>query len=245
MFSQKVIEALDHYVYVLVDPRDDEVFYVGKGVGNRVFQHIQEASNPHNQSRKADRIREITLAGFEVIHKIIRHGLKSNDAAFEVEATAIDMLGLANLTNQQSGHYTNDFGLKTTDEIISLYEAKPLQTDLPIILVNINKKYFRGMTTDELYHAVKEKWVIGERRQNAQFAVATYRGLTREVFEIESWYPVFSNDDRIKSRWGFDGHIATEEVQKKLKYKSINHLFKKGEASPIKYLNTPSLTKNS
>lgn len=245
MFSQKVIEALGHYVYFLVDPRDDYIFYVGKGVGNRVFQHIQEAGDSQNQSHKVDRIREIDDAGLQVVHKILRHGLKSEDAAFEVEAAAIDMLGISNLTNQQSGHYANDYGLRSTEEIIAIYEAEPVQTDLPIILVNVNKKYFRGMTTDELYHAVKEKWVIGERRQNAKFAVATYRGLTREVFEIDSWYPVVSSSDKIKSRWGFNGHIASEDVQKILKHKSINHLFKKGEAAPIKYVNVPKISRNS
>lgn len=39
MFSQSVIEKLKYYVYLLQDPRDNSVFYVGKGVGNRVFQH--------------------------------------------------------------------------------------------------------------------------------------------------------------------------------------------------------------
>jgi hypothetical protein len=39
MFSQAVIENLGYYVYYLKDPRDDKVFYLGKGVGNRLFNH--------------------------------------------------------------------------------------------------------------------------------------------------------------------------------------------------------------
>lgn len=39
MFSQRVIEKLSYYLYFLQDPRDNSVFYVGKGFGNRVFQH--------------------------------------------------------------------------------------------------------------------------------------------------------------------------------------------------------------
>ena len=42
-FSQKVQEELGYYVYCLVDPRDKRVFYVGKGVGNRVFAHANDA----------------------------------------------------------------------------------------------------------------------------------------------------------------------------------------------------------
>ncbi len=44
LFSPYVSEQLQSYVYVLRDPRDDVVFYVGKGVGNRVFAHTQAAS---------------------------------------------------------------------------------------------------------------------------------------------------------------------------------------------------------
>ncbi len=39
-FSPEVIKELGHYVYRLIDPRNGETFYVGKGKGNRVFHHI-------------------------------------------------------------------------------------------------------------------------------------------------------------------------------------------------------------
>lgn len=42
-FTPEVESRLQYYVYALVDPRTDQIFYVGKGVGNRVFQHIAEA----------------------------------------------------------------------------------------------------------------------------------------------------------------------------------------------------------
>ena len=35
----RVVEALGHYVYMLKDPRDEEIFYVGRGVGSRLFAH--------------------------------------------------------------------------------------------------------------------------------------------------------------------------------------------------------------
>lgn len=39
-FPSEVIHRLKTYVYRLIDPRDGETFYVGKGKGNRVFAHI-------------------------------------------------------------------------------------------------------------------------------------------------------------------------------------------------------------
>ena len=41
-FSQKAQEELKYYVYCLVDPRDRKIFYIGKGIGNRVFAHACE-----------------------------------------------------------------------------------------------------------------------------------------------------------------------------------------------------------
>jgi hypothetical protein len=38
-WAAKVEEELGWYVYALKDPRDGQVFYIGKGKGDRVFQH--------------------------------------------------------------------------------------------------------------------------------------------------------------------------------------------------------------
>jgi len=40
-FPPEVFEKLGYYVYRLIDPRNGETFYVGKGRGNRVFDHIK------------------------------------------------------------------------------------------------------------------------------------------------------------------------------------------------------------
>jgi uncharacterized protein len=40
-FPAGVALQLKTYVYRLIDPRNGETFYVGKGRGNRVFSHIR------------------------------------------------------------------------------------------------------------------------------------------------------------------------------------------------------------
>ena len=40
-FSPEVCKELKFYVYRLLDPRNGETFYIGKGKDNRVFQHIK------------------------------------------------------------------------------------------------------------------------------------------------------------------------------------------------------------
>ena len=43
-FSPYVQERLGYYVYLLSEPPDGRIFYVGKGKGNRVFSHAQGPS---------------------------------------------------------------------------------------------------------------------------------------------------------------------------------------------------------
>ncbi len=58
-FQQTVKEAIGYYVYALVDPRDKKIFYIGKGKGNRVFQHAEAALYEKGQSLKLETIRSI------------------------------------------------------------------------------------------------------------------------------------------------------------------------------------------
>lgn len=90
-FSPEIIDKLGYYVYRLIDPRNGETFYVGKGKGNRVFAHCagELASEGDELKDKLRRIREIRLAQFEVEHVIHRHGMDSK-TAFEVEGALID-----------------------------------------------------------------------------------------------------------------------------------------------------------
>lgn len=43
----------DHYVYLLIDPRDDGIFYIGQGVRTRAADHIAEAQSWDEQGRPA------------------------------------------------------------------------------------------------------------------------------------------------------------------------------------------------
>ena len=229
MFPTSVIERIGYYVYFLLDPRDQQVFYIGKGCNNRVFEHVSCAISNIQESDKIDRIREIQNSGLNVEHYILRHNL-SEVSALEIEAVAIDCFGIKNLTNIQGGHNSIDFGVMRTDELIAVYSAPILETKIPILLININKLFNRGMSQHEVYEATRKSWVLGERRNKAQYAVATYRGLTREAYIINNWVSV-------ENRWGFDGEPAPREISDALCYKSLSKLSKRGAANPIRYIN--------
>ena len=120
-FSPEVSEKLQSYVYRLIDPRNGETFYIGKGKGNRVFAHARGNTETDSLSEKMTRIRSIQVAGFDVAHVIHRHGL-SEKSAFEVEAALID--AYPEDTNVMGGHGNNDFGAMHSTEIIKRYSAR-------------------------------------------------------------------------------------------------------------------------
>src|SRR5262245_60757117 len=123
-FPADVIQKLKTYVYRLIDPRNGETFYVGKGQGNRVFSHIRAEQNLEwdDLDNRVKRIREIRLAGFDVVHVIHRHGMDEK-TAFEVEAALID--AYPGLTNIAGGAGSSDYGAMHAKEIARRYSAEP------------------------------------------------------------------------------------------------------------------------
>lgn len=229
MFNQSVIEKIGCYVYCLLDPETSEVFYVGKGTGNRVFEHLACALTQPMETEKLERIRAIQGSGKTVEHLILRHGM-SSESALCVEAALIDFIGLSRLTNLQGGHGSMDLGRKTADEITALYSDPILQTDEPVLLIKINQYFNRELTPDELYRYTRMSWRLSVKRNKVKYALATYRGLTREVYQVDEWYPY-------EQRWAFNGRIADEPIRSALRFKSVAHLSLMGAANPVRYLN--------
>ncbi|HTD98440.1 MAG TPA: hypothetical protein VK668_04105 [Mucilaginibacter sp.] len=227
-FSQAVTERLGYYVYILKDPRDNSIFYVGKGTGNRIFNHINRGLENVTSNDKLDLINSILNSGFQVDHYILRHNL-TEDLAFEIESTCIDLLGLENLTNEVLGHNTWDKGIKTTDEIIQYYDAKPATIREPAIIININKQYRRFMSELDLYNATRHRWKLGNRHIQAVYAFASYRGLVREVYAIQRW------NKCPDGRYEFEGQIAMPEIRDKYINQSLENYIKKGSRNPIRY----------
>jgi uncharacterized protein len=113
MITDEMAAILKSYVYVYIDPRNGEPFYIGKGKGNRLFAHLDERSD----TAKGARIAAIRRSGTTPQIDILRYGLSASEAAL-VEAAAIDLLGKgqAQLTNRVAGYHAQSFGRITAQE---------------------------------------------------------------------------------------------------------------------------------
>lgn len=80
-----------YYVYGLIDPRNNQYFYIGKGKGKRFSSHLKPKRLDFNYA-KIERIKDIQKSGLEVKIEILFPNL-DEDTAFELEKIVIYKLG--------------------------------------------------------------------------------------------------------------------------------------------------------
>ncbi|MFR9524323.1 MAG: GIY-YIG nuclease family protein, partial [Rikenellaceae bacterium] len=172
-FSQLTKESIAYYVYALIDPRDNKIFYIGKGHDDRVFCHINDALNPQNIAVNNDKyeiIRDITRNNNNVKHYILRHNMNETEA-FIVESVLINLLTfkdfkhIANISNIICGYRQEEHGIKTAEEVELYYNCQDL-VDIQhnILSININEKYNSENVT--VYEATRKSWVLDQKRAN-------------------------------------------------------------------------------
>jgi uncharacterized protein len=243
-FPSEVSSLLGHYVYRLIDPRNGETFYVGKGVGDRIFAHAAgvfiEASETKDdkihQSRKIERIRRIQLDGMAVQHVIHRYGLDEK-TAYEVEAALMD--AYPGLTNIAGGHGSAERGVAHVEQIMRKYTAKSANILHSVVEVTIN----RTAATADPYHAARFAWKLNvTRARKAEFVIAVADGIVVDVFVPREWLPVTAENfpdhegaDSYPDRFGFVGRQADDAILQH--YKDHRMPVKtKGASNPIRYL---------
>ena len=235
MITDNMASTLGSYVYVYIDPRNGKPFYVGRGKGNRFLTHLDDRSD----TEKVARIDEMRAEEIEPQIDFLRYGLTDAQAIL-VEAAAIDLIGLPSLTNRVSGGHLGTFGRIRADELLAIIGAEPVEVVHKAILITINQSYRSGMTERELYESTRGIWRVGKRREKAEYAMAVYQGVVREVYRVGQWHractlPYETRDfsgAQTEGRWEFEGEIAID-VRAEYVGKSVG----KGGQNPIRYCN--------
>lgn len=265
-FSEKALQTLNghqainkYYVYALIDPRTDSVFYIGKGTDNRVFAHeIEQDKHPESEKRKLQTIQTIEAENLCVKRILLNWGLTENEA-FAAEASLINYFNLTekeSLTNIVAGHHTHE--ALTVEQFELQYGAECLsEADIKhnIIVIKINKRYHRGMSDLELYEAVRGIWRASMRsikQRKIEYVFGVYNQLIVAVYKPDAWHYVHEmkdvprqdeiteqNFNKIKNRIYFTCKNYTEmdEHQKFYLHKSISTLsVNQSSQNPISYI---------
>ncbi len=227
-----MIPRLGVYVYALVDPTDGRPFYIGKGRGNRVFQHVWSAmgAKPMDSSEnvgaadsaavtsnKNARIHQIFEAGFGVQHWIIRHAITAEDSAdkvaFGAEQCLLDFAGLAqiDLANLAGGHVRTEHGMLTAEELTLRYCAEPVPALPPqCALIKVNAAAEPSATSEQIYKWSREAWIVGDaaRAIHGLPILVFADDIVRAVHRADSWVQVEEDgakNKRVVRKWRYLG----------------------------------------
>lgn len=242
-FPPGVIPHLKWYVYRLIDPRSGETFYVGKGRGDRIFEHAKGALAATGEEDfpdlKINRIRAIWAAGLDVGHVIHRHGIEDESVAFQIEAALID--AYPGLSNEVTGHGSDDYGCRHVEQIIAEYAAEPFEPMEPLILISIAKSYDEEERS--VYDAVRGVWKINpQKAQSFKLLLAHRRGVVVGAFRPDNWVPATRTNfpwlsEDVPGRVGFTGRPAEQAAQDAYMRKRVpDRLRRKGAANPVRFV---------
>jgi len=237
-FTADVRAALKQYVYMLIDPRDNAAFYIGKGTGDRVYHHVwtalgdapstgegrelltdsEHGDNHAVRTAKDERIRQIAAAGLTVEHHIVRV-CDSPEEAFAVEQALISGFRIGaiqseygELTNIASGHYRFAIDDTRAEEIARRLGAEPApELPRPSLVLKVNGA---GATDDPdtIYDAARRAWSVGADLRSTPdlpvFVVA--HDVIRAVYRAQDWTALDRAEGKSGVVWEFDGVLDAE-----------------------------------
>lgn len=206
MFSETVQKRLEHYVYRIIDPRDSSTFYVGKGHGNRVFDHLNSIQRKiENFSAKENKLAELLRIGLKPAYIIHRHGM-DDLTALEVEGALID--AYPNLLNENEGHHNSERGSMSWEEIVFKYDLPEIpKPNFPVLVININN-ISDQFDRKSVYQQVQGNWVVSlKNAEKMKYVIAAYKGVAVGIFKPEKWLP-----SKQARRYFFKGSEASPEV---------------------------------
>lgn len=267
-FNELTLKALEssekkrYYVYALSDPKDDTVFYIGKGTQNRVFSHERDAREIEgNESEKIKKIREIQNRKDPNQNQVKREIISScltEKEAFIAESVLIEALkhfSKTDLKNIVSGHDATDImSVETFDAVFGADEVDISDIKEKILLISIGTSYKYSLNDKETYEQARGYWGVNVKRANkADYVFAVYHGLVVGIYNNITWHnaeerngmPVslgkttneIERDVASNKKW-FSGDIVSfdSDIAKKYYHKAISNL-PRSYGATLRYIN--------
>ena len=182
-FPSNIHKDLKNYIYALYDPLDlsELPFYIGRGVGDRVFSHLKES---HNNEVK-ETIDVIKSRGMQPTIKILLHALTIQQAK-AAETVAISLLGKDNLANKVKGQ--GSFTRVSPQELIDHYSAQEVTIQHKAIII-IRNPWDPNATEQIQYDNTRSAWRLGKKKDLSEYALLVHQGIVKRVFTVAAWYP--------------------------------------------------------
>jgi len=213
----------DYYVYILIDPRNNEEFYVGKGKidNNRHLAHEKEAEkNIKSEWEKIKRINEIKSAGFEIKYSIFA------DNCTEEEAFNNEDLLITHFRNNHPGQLTNiQGGHKSKFTTPSEQMKDNCETREPVVfdderilLIKQNHSWDYHNNDNERYENFRGDWFISEEKKDkVELICIVYNNIIKYVCKPTNWIRKEENCFGVRyknPRYQFEGEIVNKQYKK-------------------------------
>ena len=123
-----------YYVYGLIDPRTNDIFYIGKGKGNRWQAHYSEKEIKQTENNlKTKKIIELKELGYNPTVIFFAQNIEEENIAYDIEASLIKSYGRLNY--EENGTLTNitidsrppNWKNKTYEEIYGVERGKEIK----------------------------------------------------------------------------------------------------------------------
>lgn len=139
----------------------------------------------------------------------------------------------------------------TERKIIETNKGKPPLTaqelsQYPVAVIRINRLYRPDMKSNELYDTTRGWWRVNLGMANrTKYALSVAEDEVKEMYAITGWHKYGTAEDAVvvgaDGRYQFDGEVVKDEAIRQLYVgRSIDGLFKQGDAYPVRYFGIKS-----
>jgi hypothetical protein len=190
-FPPHIHRELAFYIYRLDDPETKQPFYVGKGRGNRAFEHAALAQKRGDKDDilplKLEKINDIQSKGKQPDVYIVRWGIHDRKVAYQIEASVIDCY--KDLANEVAGHKSREFGLISASRLAARLAKKQIKSfPDPVLLLDITRTFdYRKPLRLTAYDAARWAWPIDYKKATGRYVLAHQDGIVIAVFGNVEW----------------------------------------------------------
>lgn len=205
------------YVYCLVHPKTNKIFYVGMGSGKRMYTHVQKVKKnipPNNNWQLFRAIKHILKENLNVEYKVLASNLTHSNA-LKLETDTINNIGLNNLCNLNYGGTGRLPGYKHSTEtrkkiaIANTGKVKSEETKKLIGISKLNNKNMLGKSHSDL---TKKKISASWKKRNQEKYKVAQIHRRKSVIQLDLEGNIIKVWESITSAIKFNGKSVSDAL---------------------------------